>query len=389
MSTDTDLLPENENGNGNDEARDPDETRPRRRRGFVWLFAALLTLAVLCAGAAVTVWGWPQGSTEEETTAPGATASVERTTLLREERLDGTLGYAGGGSFFARSDGVLTWLPEEGAELTAGQRAWEVDGRPVILLRGDKPAYRTLEPGAKGPDVRQFEQALAELGYGGFTVDDEYTQLTAEAVKRWQENTEGTAVTGNVDPDQIWYAAGPVRVTGHEAAVGENVAPATPLLTTASTRQVVRIDLEVRDRDLLNEGDEVTVEMPGGQTATGEVESVGDVAQVEDPEPGTGGGGGKPTVEVLISLESGDGGAEGFLDQAPVKVLAKGESREDVLAAPVGALIALSGGGYGLSVVNGDGEVEDVPVETGWFSDGLVEVTGDGIDAGTEVVVPE
>ncbi len=368
---------------------DADEDRPPRRgRGFLWLVAALLTLAVLCAGAAVTVWGWPRGNSEEETGAPGATASVERTTLLREERLDGTLGYAGGGSFFSRSDGVLTWLPEEGAELSAGQRAWEVDGRPVILLRGDKPAYRTLEPGAKGPDVRQFEQALSELGYGGFTVDDEYTQLTAEAVRRWQENTEGLAVTGTVAPDQIWYSSGPVRVAGHEAAVGENVAPATPLLTTASTRQVVRMDLAVGDRDLVAEGDEVTVEMPDGGTVTGEVESVGDVARVEEDEAGTGREG-KPTVEVLISLETGDEGAEGFLDRAPVKVLARGEAREDVLAAPVGALIALSGGGYGLSVVDGDGGVEDVPVETGWFSDGLVEVTGDGIDAGTEVVVPE
>lgn len=381
MSADAELLPE-------DGADDTERRRPRWNRGFLWLAAALLSLVVLCAGAAVTAWGWPQGAKEEETTAPGATAAVERTTLLREERLDGTLGYAGAGSFFARSDGVLTWLPEVGAERSAGQRAWEIDGRPAILLRGDKPAYRTLEPGSRGPDVRQFEQALAELGYGGFTVDDEYTWLTAEAVKRWQRDTEGMEVTGTVQPDQIWYVSGPVRVTGHEAAVGESVGPATPLLTTASTHRVVRIDLKVGDRDLVDEGDEVTVEMPDGQTVDGEVESVGDVAQVDEDESGMGGGG-SATVEVLVSLDAEGDGAEGFLDQAPVKVRAKGESREDVLAAPVGALIALSGGGYGLSVVGGDGAVRDVPVETGWFSDGLVEVTGDGVDAGTEVVVPE
>ncbi|MEU3018795.1 peptidoglycan-binding protein [Nocardiopsis sp. NPDC007018] len=380
MSTDSELLPE--------ETDDAERPRRRRGRGFVWLAAALATLAVLCAGAAVTVWGWPQGPKEETPTAPAATATVERTTLLREERLDGTLGYAVGGSFFSRSDGVLTWLPEEGTERSAGQRVWEVDGRPVILLRGDTPAYRTLEPGSKGPDVRQFEQALAELGYGGFTVDDEYTWLTAEAVKRWQRDTDGMEVTGTVGPDQIWYTSGPVRVTGHEAAVGENVAPATPLLTTASTRRVVRVDLKVGDRDLLNEGDEVTVEMPGGGTVTGEVESVADVAKVEEDEAGTGGEG-TPTVEVLVALDEDGEGAEDFLDRAPVKIRARGDSREDVLAAPVGALIALSGGGYGMSVVGGDGTVRDVPVETGWFSDGLVEVTGDGIDAGTEVVVPE
>ncbi|RKS10537.1 multidrug efflux pump subunit AcrA (membrane-fusion protein) [Nocardiopsis sp. Huas11] len=365
-----------------------DQDPPRRRgaRGLRWLFAALLTLAVLCAGAAVTVWGWPGGAQEEESAAPAATATLEYATLLREESLDGTLGYEEGGSFFSRSDGVLTWLPEVGTELSAGQRAWEVDGAPVLLLRGDTPAYRTLEPGVEGADVRRFEQALAELGYGGFTVDDEYTWLTAEAVRRWQEDTEGVEATGTVGPERIWYSPGPVRVTGHEAAVGTGVAPGTPLLTTAATRRVVRVDLEVGDRDLVAEGDEVTVEMPDGTRADGEVESVGTVVRSEEEEePGTGGGE-DPTVEVVIALPE-DG--EGFLDQAPVTVLARGESREDVLTAPVGALIALPGGGYGVSVVSGDGTVEDVPVETGWFSDGLVEVSGDGIDAGTEVVVPE
>ncbi|GAB3735011.1 peptidoglycan-binding protein [Nocardiopsis nanhaiensis] len=375
MSLESEHLPE-------DESAETHEERPRRAgRRYLWPFAAFLVLAVLSAGAAVTVWVWPRGASEEEAAAPGATASVERTTLRREEELDGALEYAGGDSFFARSEGVLTWLPEVGAELSAGERAWEIDASPVILLRGDRPAYRPLEPGAKGVDVRQFEQALAELGYGGFTVDDEYTQLTAEAVRRWQDDTEGMEVTGTVEPDEIWYASGSVRVTEREAEVGENVAPATPLLGTASTRQVVRIGLDVGDRDLVAEGDEVDVEIPGGGTVAGEVESVGTVARVEEDE-----GDDKSTVEVVVSLEEE---VEDFLDQAPVTVLAQGEEREDVLAAPVGALIALSGGGYGLSVVDGDGAVADVPVETGWFSDGLVEVTGDGIETGTEVVVPE
>ncbi len=374
MSADTALLPEEER----------EEERPRRRRwlGPLWLGAALLTLVVLCGVAWAAVRGLPEGSQDGEAPGPGPTARVERTTLLREETLDGALGYAGGGTFFARSDGVVTRLPAVGSELTAGDPAWEVDGRPTVLLHGDRPAYRPLAAGSSGEDVRQFEQALADLGYSGFTVDDEYTWLTAEAVRRWQDDTEGMEVTGEVHPSQIWYTSGAVRVTGHEVDVSAGVAPATPLLTTSSTRQVVRVDLPVDDRDLLTEDAEVTVQLPGGESVAGVVESVGTVASVEEGEEG----GGDPTVEVVIGLEED---AADFLDQAPVTVVARGESREDVLAAPVGALIALPGDRYGLSVVDGDGTVRDVPVETGWFSDGRVEVTGEGIGEGTEVVVPE
>ncbi len=376
MSADTELLPEEEG----------EEERPRRRwLGPLWLGAALLTLVVLCGVAGVTVWGLPEGPADEEAPGPGPTARVERTTLLREETLDGALGYAGGGTFFARSDGVVTWLPEVGSELAAGDRAWEIDGRPAILLHGDRPAYRPLEAGSSGEDVRQFERALAELGYTGFTVDDEYTWLTAEAVRRWQDDTEGMEVTGTVHPSQIWYTSGAVRVTGHEVDVSAGVAPAAALLTTSSTRRVVRVDLAVDDRGLLTEDAEVTVQLPGGESVTGVVESIGTVASVEGGEEGTGEEGGDPTVEVVIGLEDD---AAGFLDQAPVTVVARGESREDVLAAPVGALIALPEDRYGLSVVGDDGTVRDVPVETGWFSDGLVEVTGEGIDEGAEVVVP-
>lgn len=361
--------------------------RPRRgRRGLGRLAAALAALTALGALAAFTVWGPSASSGEEPAPRPGATAHVELTTLERRESLDGTLGHPRAGSFFARSDGVLTRLPDVGTELSAGDRAWEIDDRPTVLLRGDVPAHRLLEPGVRGEDVRRFEQALSELGYGGFTVDDEYTWLTAEAVRNWQRDTRGMEVTGTVDPARIWYTSGPVRVTSHEVAVGSDVGPGTALLDTTATERVVRIDLDVDDRGLVAEGDKVTVEMPGGGTVTGEVASVGTVAEAaEESQDGAPGEEGGATVEVLVLLPDD---AEGFLDRAPVTVEVRGQSREDVLAVPVGALIALSGGGYGVSVVDADGTVGEVPVETGWFSDGLVEVTGDGIGEGTEVVVP-
>ena len=62
----------------------------------------------------------------------------------------------------------------------------------------------------------------------------------------------------------------------------------------------------------------------------------------------------------------------------------------NVLAVPVSALLARSGGGYAVEVVAGDGTHRLVPVRLGLFDDaaGLVQVSGPGLAAGQRVVVP-
>ncbi len=70
------------------------------------------------------------------------------------------------------------------------------------------------------------------------------------------------------------------------------------------------------------------------------------------------------------------------LDSADVQVDFVAETHKGVLAAPVGALLALSEGGYAVQVEGGG----LVAVEIGIFAKGLVEVKGDGLVAGTRVV---
>jgi multidrug efflux pump subunit AcrA (membrane-fusion protein) len=78
----------------------------------------------------------------------------------------------------------------------------------------------------------------------------------------------------------------------------------------------------------------------------------------------------------------------GRLDEAPVTVGIARETRRGVLAVPVTALLARSGGGYAVEVVAA-GARRRVPVETGLFADGHVEVSGRGISEGTRVAVPQ
>ena len=59
---------------------------------------------------------------------------------------------------------VTGQVPEVGSNIEAGTVILEVAGRPVILLTGELPVYRTLRSGVSGPDVQQLRAALAALG---------------------------------------------------------------------------------------------------------------------------------------------------------------------------------------------------------------------------------
>lgn len=59
---------------------------------------------------------------------------------------------------------VTGQVPEVGAELKPLSIALEVAGRPVMVLPGELPAYRTLSLGASGPDVVQFKTAVRTVG---------------------------------------------------------------------------------------------------------------------------------------------------------------------------------------------------------------------------------
>ncbi|GAA2065545.1 hypothetical protein [Leifsonia soli] len=76
---------------------------------------------------------------------------------------------------------VTGTVPEVGATLDALSVALEVAGRPVIVLPGALPAYRTLRAGQKGPDVAQLKEALRAVGIDP-GASDVYDAATANAV---------------------------------------------------------------------------------------------------------------------------------------------------------------------------------------------------------------
>jgi hypothetical protein len=348
---------------------------------------------VLAAGLAGVVavggvvWRTAAGSGGDGGTSTGgvatATTPVVRRDLVARTDTDGTLGYSGSTTVTNRLQGTVTALSDIGSVVDRGQPLYSVDSRPVPLLFGDVPAWRRLAVGVSdGADVRQLEANLVALGYANesqLKVDDHFNSATAAAVRRWQKAL-AVDQTGAVELGEAVFLPGTARVAERTVVLGDSAAPGAPVLKVTSTNRQVRVELDATKQSTVKVGDEVEVKLPSGQTTKGSVASVGTVATTKGSPPNT-----RSVIEVIVTLD--DPAAAGNLDEAPVRVGFVSGSRNGVLAVPVNALLALREGGYGVRVVDGASS-RIVPVTTGLFAKGMVEVSGEGLREGQQVEVP-
>lgn len=363
--------------------------RRRRRTGGVVIAVATVLAVGAAAGAAFGFdAGLRDGDAADDAGAalPPATAEVTRETLVDTRTETGELGYGDATTLTARSGGTVTGLPGSGSTVKRGQALYRVDNSPVTLLYGSLPAYRPLKPGVEGADVKQFEKNLRALGYTGFTVDDEYTELTADAVEDWQDDL-GVPETGTVDLGRVFYAPGAVRVDSLKAAKGDPVQPGAAVLTYTDRSPVITVELDTDDQRLARKEAKVSVTLPDGKTVDGTITDVETVVEDGGDDGGGRGGESEPETKLRVTVAIKDKKALDGLDQASVDVGFTASKREDVLTVPVAALLALSEGGYGVEVVEGR-KTRIVAVATGLFADGRVEVTGDGLTEGMTVGMP-
>jgi peptidoglycan hydrolase-like protein with peptidoglycan-binding domain len=341
---------------------------------------ALLAGAVVAlggAGLAATGVGGGDGTAPARSALPSATAAIERTTLTTTEKVDGTLGYGDPRAVTGAGKGTLTWLAKAGQTVSRGEPVYKVDTSPVPLLYGSLPLYRTLGSGLKGPDVLQLERNLRALGYTGFTVDQTFSSATADAVKRWQGDL-GVKKTGAIEPGSVVVAPGAIRVAEHKKTTGDPVSGG-PVLTCTGTTQVITVNLDVGLRKLARKGTTAALTTPDGGSTHGTITNVGAVATRPSKDSDT------STVKVTILV--GNQKALGGLDQAPVDVRLTSGRHRDVLAVPVAALLALPGGRYGVQLVE-SGTARTVPVTTGMFAEGKVEISSSGLREGMKVGIP-
>jgi peptidoglycan hydrolase-like protein with peptidoglycan-binding domain len=262
----------------------PDDSGRSSVKGLV--IAGVVLVALAGAGVAWWLLG-SDGSTQATTPGQTSLAEVVTTDMQEAETLEGTLGFseedpigsgmAGtltwttpAGTVVAEGDvlyrvegrpvvllqgelpawqamgleevtlaikasGTITWLPEAGTTLQQGDAVAKVNEVPVILLYGDLPAYRSLSYGSEGPDIQQLEADLVALGYdpdGTVTVDEEFDWYTQQMVLDWQDAV-GLDDDGRVDTGDIVISAGPITVSSLTVSVGDPVVQGTMTIARA------------------------------------------------------------------------------------------------------------------------------------------------------------
>ena len=269
-----------------------------------------------------------------------------------------------------------------------------------LLMFGNTPAWRDMKEGiTPGEDVRQLKLNLIALGYGTIETlgkDLHFNPATTAAITKLQADMN-IIISGEILLGEVIFTHGTslVKSSSTLQSVGRQVNAGTELFylipieevqteigsdgsvkTHQKSLQVVEIQVDVGDRSLVNEGSEVEIELPDESLVRGIVREVGTLAVV--PQEGD------PFLEVLIAVE---GSTEYFeWTGAAVTTNVTKELASGVLASPVNGLLALLSGGYALEIITTTG-TNLIPVETGIYADGWVEVTGPGLQPGTEIIV--
>jgi multidrug efflux pump subunit AcrA (membrane-fusion protein) len=287
---------------------------------------------------------------------------------------------------------TLTWLPRTGQTITAGQPVYAMSGVPVPLLYGPTPLYRSLQAGVSdGPDVRELNADL------GLPASAHFSAATTTSLRAWQ-GAHGLAPTGTLGLGQAVVEPGPFRISTVAGSLGTSLGT-NAILDATSTALVVTAQIPLSDLGLVNPGDAVTVDLPDGHN--GAAGRIRDIGVSVTPSGGNGQNNGNnnnqgssssssgqsPATTVAATVTFSDPSVARGLNQAAVLVHVTTQTVHGVLAVPVDALLALSGGGEGVEVVTG-ARRQVVTVTTGVFTGTLVEVSGGGLSAGEQVEVP-
>jgi hypothetical protein len=358
-----------------------------------WALAGAAVLVAATATGGVVVMSGAKRATAASQEPPVNTATAEKGRLSDMVSQYGILTYRARSdgspySVINRAHGTYTKLPNAGDEVDCGDVLYRVDDKPVLLLCGRTPAYRSLSEGASGPDVAELNANLVHLGYATHAQLDSsshrFSSETASALEKLQSKL-GQTRTGSLALGRAVFLPESVRIATVTGELAGFARPGSKVLSATSDTLEVQVALDPSQQDEVKRGDRAQITLPGKTSVTGKVDRLGKAAHVPDGQDNNAGG---ATIPAFISLDDPEKGRG--LDRAPVQVEITTKGVENALSVPVTAIVGKSGGGYAVEVVRADGRRELVAVKLGLFdtAGGRVQVVQGDLRQGDQVVVP-
>lgn len=281
---------------------------------------------------------------------------------------------------------VVTKMP-----VKLGQRAWpghviaEVDGRPVVLLRGKLPPYRDLHLGDTGPDVRELQLALLKLRYADYDDAGYFGPSTALALELLYQHL-GYSVPLYRPPKrpgrpeaaepQIYLPMGEVSyiptasalVVTVSAKAGSTVAAGQAILRLATGHPYVTAMLSAHESGLARAGDSARI--AAGSLRAADAGVVSAISSI--PAYATHGG----QVEYPVSVTPGHPLPQGLIGTTVRLTIWSQITNGPVLTAPLTAVF--SGGAHGKAAyvvrVTARGRQRRIPIYTGPAAGGFVAI---------------
>ena len=251
---------------------------------------------------------------------------------------------------FNRARGHTRSLPDSGDQVDCGGVLYRVNDKPVLLLCGSTPAYRSLSEGDSGRDVsrtqRQPGRSRVRDPSAADPSSDSFGAATASALEKLQAKL-GEDQTGSLALGQAVFLPESVRIaTVSRRAWSRCAQPGAQVMSATSDTLEVQLALDPSQQGEVKTGDRAQITLPGNTSVTGRVDRLGRVAQLPAGQNASAGG---ATIPAYISLDHPEQ-ARG-LDQAPVQVNITTKGVSDALNVPVTAIVGRPGGGFAVEVV--------------------------------------
>ena len=265
-----------------------------RRRVWVpliWTVSLILVAAVAWLAARATFMP-PQVPQVE---LPPATYVVEEASIGASLPVTVSVTWGAHSLMAGSLSGMVTAinLPDSGV-IDVGDVLLSVDLQPVVVAQGAVPAFRDLDVGANGDDVRQLQVFLNVEGYLKGQPDGKFGMATAAAVRAWQK-VLGVDSTGIVRAGNILFVASlPAHVVfNDDVVVGAVISPGQPILSIVDDVPVFQTTIGSNMQVVPQVGQQVSISSPDGDVTW--------EAKVTEVRPDLGGG----TIAVLGPAQDG------------------------------------------------------------------------------------